>query len=319
MRIAAIIVNYGTPELALQAVASLLEDSDPPEGPLAVHLVDNASPGDDAAVFAREIAARGWQGRVTLHASEENLGFGRGNNLVLEDLAEDPPDAVFLLNPDAAVEGGALRRLAAALAADPGAGAAGAGLISADGTPEAAAFHFPTPSREILRALNTGVAWRLFSREPMPVDTEAAGSVDWLAGAAVLFRWAALAETGFFDPGFFLYYEEVDLMRRMTEGGWRMLYVPQARATHQTGAATRISAHDDELHRRPVYYYDSWRRYHLKAQGRAGAFLTAIALPPASLAHRAISRLRGRRGWVAKGFERDHMRHVVWPLIRGGK
>ena len=39
----------------------------------------------------------------------------------------------------------------------------------------------------------------------------------------------------------------------------------------------------------------------------------------ASLAHRAISRLRGRRGWVAKGFERDHLRHVVWPLIRGGK
>ena len=318
MRIAAIIVNYGTPELTLGAVTSLLEDSDPPEGPLDVHLVDNASPGDDAAVFARAIETRGWQGRVTLHVSSENLGFGRGNNLVLDVLRRDPPDAVFLLNPDAAVEPGALRRLAAALAADPGAGAAGASLVLPSGARQPAAFRFPTPSREVMYTLGIGTLDRALRVAPVSLpENHPGGPVDWLTGAAVLIRWRALTEAGFFDPGFFLYYEEVELMHRMGRRGWRMLSVPGARARHATGAATGVGSEGAELRRRPAYFYDSFRRYHTLTAGRRRALVMAALMLPAAVLNRGVSALARRPVRLPDGFERDHWRHVLRPLLKG--
>ena len=92
-----------------------------------VHLVDNASPGDDAARLAAAHAKHGWNGRVTLHLEDVNHGFGRGNNLVLEKLAAraTPPDKVMLLNPDARLENEAIAILADFLDAHPRAGLAG--------------------------------------------------------------------------------------------------------------------------------------------------------------------------------------------------
>ena len=90
--VSVIIVNYGTADLALDAVASVLEKD---AGVRDIHIVDNASPGGDAARLAKAIAERGWAPRVTLHAETVNHGFGRSNNLVLEALAKSatPPAA----------------------------------------------------------------------------------------------------------------------------------------------------------------------------------------------------------------------------------
>jgi hypothetical protein len=101
--VSVIIVNYGTAELALEAAASVLDRADRVRD---IHIVDNASPGTDAEVIARAIAAQGWGARVTLHAERTNHGFGRGNNLVIAALAREaaPPDKIFLLNPDARLD-----------------------------------------------------------------------------------------------------------------------------------------------------------------------------------------------------------------------
>ena len=77
--IAVIVVNYGTAPLAVSAVESVLERQH--GGRLVeIHLVDNASPNDDAAFLRETHAAKGWGERVTLHLENENRGFGRGNN-----------------------------------------------------------------------------------------------------------------------------------------------------------------------------------------------------------------------------------------------
>ncbi len=52
------------------------------------------------------------------------------------------------------------------------------------------------------------------------------------AGAA-LYRRAALAQVGFFDPAFFAYLEDADLAWRLRLAGWRTLYLPQARVWHE--------------------------------------------------------------------------------------
>jgi GT2 family glycosyltransferase len=56
--------------------------------------------------------------------------------------------------------------------------------------------------------------------------------VPGFCGAGVLLNKKALAEVGYFDESFFMYYEDGDLSLRMKEKGWRILYAPNALVRH---------------------------------------------------------------------------------------
>ena len=51
--------------------------------------------------------------------------------------------------------------------------------------------------------------------------------VDWAPAAALLVRRDAAAAVGWLGP------DEVSFCRRLRDAGWRVLYVPEARAVHQ--------------------------------------------------------------------------------------
>ena len=57
-------------------------------------------------------------------------------------------------------------------------------------------------------------------------------------GAACLLRRSALAEVGYFDPSFFLYYEDLDLSWRLRLRGWTIRYVPQSVVWHYHAATS---------------------------------------------------------------------------------
>jgi GT2 family glycosyltransferase len=318
-QVAAIIVNYGTAGLAIAAVESVLAQTHGGRD-VTVYLVDNASPGEDAAVLAAAHRDRAWGGRVSLLLETENHGFGRGNNLVFEALMARtaPPEAVFLLNPDARLENEAVDLLATALEVDAGAAAAGASVLRPDGAPVTAAFRFPGLANELVRTVNLSLLHRLWARRltPLPPD-QPAGVVDWVSGAAVMFRFEALRQVGCFDPGFFLYYEEVDLMRRLGAAGWRVRYEPGARVVHEEGAATGQFAGSAGRKRDPAYLYQSWRHYFSRAYGRAGALGMALLIWPAALVNVLHRGLRGRAPTLPKHFFADHWRYVLRPLLFG--
>jgi GT2 family glycosyltransferase len=320
-RIAVIVVNYTTADLALEAVESVLARAHGGRS-VAVHLVDNASPGDDARRFVAAHEARGWQSRVTLWPETENHGFGRGNNVVLEALAAaaHPPDAVFLLNPDARIENEAIDILATVLEADPQAAAAGAAVFNPDNTQETAAFRFPGPVNELVRSANLSLLHHLCRTRLVPLPpAQPAGPVDWVSGSSVMFRFEPLRQIGFFDPGFFLYYEEVDLMRRLRAAGWRILYTPEAQVIHAAGSATGQFGNAVARQRDPAYLYRSWTHYFSRAYGRAGALAIALAMWPAGLLNILHRRLRGREPTLPKCFFTDHWRYVLRPLLLGAE
>ncbi|MBT8424399.1 MAG: glycosyltransferase family 2 protein [Silicimonas sp.] len=317
MTVAVIIVNYGTAALAADAVDSVLSVHDA-STEIEVHLVDNASPGEDARHLTEHAEKHGWGDRVRLWLETRNHGFGEGNNIVLRALADRqaPPDYVFLLNPDATMENDAVAYLTAALDADPKVAAAGAAIRGADGEPAVAAFRFPGFVSEVTRVIDFGPLARLFKGRRVALGAVLPhGAVDWVSGAAVMFRFRALEEIGFFDPGFFLYYEEVDLMRRLRAAGWRVLHVPEAQVMHHAGIATGVGGQDDANRRNPPYLYRSWALYFSKSFGRGKALLLALALFPAGGLNVLQSRLRGRSPSLPQKFFRDHWSLVVRPLI----
>jgi len=318
--IAVIIVNYGTAELTLAAAQSVLEQAHGAHD-VALHIVDNNSPQGDAEVIATEIAARGWQDQLHFHPEPENHGFGRGNNVVLNALAaaDTRPDYAMLLNPDARLENEAVAILADYLDAHPGAGAAGAEIRNpGQNQPASAAYRFPNWASTFADAVNFGPISGLFAHRkvaivPPPEDTT---QVDWVSGAAVMFRFTAIEEVGFFDPEFFLYFEEVDLMLQLARAGWPSWYVPQAKVMHIEGAATGVGSGAAMRKPRPAYWYASWRHYFSKNHGRASALLTAAAYMAGGSLGVIIAAILRREPYIPAHFFRDFRIGVIKPLLR---
>lgn len=318
-KIAVVIVNYGSADLTTAAIESVLMRQHGGRQ-VEVHVVDNASPGDDAAVLEARHAESAWGDRVTLWLEDSNLGFGRGNNVVLNALGDqiDPPDYVFFLNPDAELENEALAILADRLEASPEAAVAGAAVILTTGQPATAAFRFPSARSEFVQATNFGPITRLFQDDlvPLPPD-HPEGLVDWVVGAAMLIRFQVLRDLGGFDPDFFLYYEEVELMWRIRRQGFDVLYAPAATVRHAEGMSTKIKSTQPERERRPAYWYNSWRLYYLKTSGRCGAIWAGLCWMTGAALNIPLAALRGQHREAPRRFFRDFSRLVMKPLLLG--
>lgn len=306
-RVAVVIVNYRTPDLALAAARSVVAERRAVPG-LALVLVDGGSDDDSAARIARGLADPLFEGWATALPLPVNGGFGWANNQAILPLLQsaDPPDFIYLLNPDATIEPGAIARLVAVMADHPKAGAAGSRILEADGTPSGSHFLFPTPTREFLRGARTGLLDRLLrtSGGELPL-ADRVTEADWVTGACVLLRAEALRDAGVFDSGFFLYFEEVELMWRMRRRGWTVLHDPASRAVHLAGASTGISGATTT--RRPAYLYESQARFLMLTGGRGHATAAGLAWL-AGYALRHLRALVERRGTGALPHEaRDRL------------
>lgn len=317
--IATIIVNYGTAELTLKAVASVMERNHNGHR-VELHLVDNASPSGDAKIIAETIAQQGWDERVKFYPEIKNHGFGRANNIVLNILAKrpKPPAYVFLLNPDAALDNEAIGILADFLSCHPEAACAGAEIRKPDqNEPVVAAFRFPSLASITDEAVNFGPISKLLSKYRVAIEPPAEEvCVDWVAGAAVMARFEACREVGFFDPTYFLYYEEVDLMLQIARAGWACWYVPAAKVIHHEGAATGVRSNEGARRQRPTYLYESWRHYFSKNHGRAYALTGAVLWLFGGSLGLLISKLRGQITSLPLNYASDITRHIIEPLLR---
>jgi N-acetylglucosaminyl-diphospho-decaprenol L-rhamnosyltransferase len=65
----------------------------------------------------------------------------------------------------------------------------------------------------------------------------------WLSGSCLLVDLEAFWSVGGFDPGYFMYFEDVDLAERLTRRGWLHVYAPSAVVVHEGGHATQREPH----------------------------------------------------------------------------
>lgn len=219
-----VIVSWNTADLLTDCLRSLERSTEP----LEIIVVDNAS-SDDSVARARVLGA-------TVIANTENVGYARANNQGWR-AAGAASDVVVLLNSDATVEPGALEALAAELRTRTDLGACGPRLRLPDGRPQPFAFGGdPTPAYLLRRA------WRRLRGRPMHDWGEAAGrDVDWVSGACLAVRREALTRVAGLDEDYFMYFEDVDLCRRLRANGWRVRTVPEAVVTHVGGQSLKLN------------------------------------------------------------------------------
>jgi GT2 family glycosyltransferase len=280
------IANWNCCDLLRRCLESLY---DQPQGvSFEVVVVDNASADGTADLVRRD---HPW---VRLVASPENLGFAAGNNLAATYATGR---YLVLLNPDAVPAPGVLARGAELMDRHPGVGLAGGRLRGPDGTPQPSARMFPTLRDEFFTL--SGLAARhptsrLFARlDRRWADPDAATEVDWIPGAFVFVRRDVFARLGGFDERFFMYYEEVDLCRRMKGAGSRVQYWPELTAMHVGGESAKTVRNSRVS--RAGSQVESWRmRSGLLYYRRHHGALGAAGLHAIERGWHALRRLKAR-------------------------
>ena len=270
-----VVVNYRTAGLAIDCLRSIAGEAGASPR-LRVAVVDNASGDGSVERLASAIASHGWGGWVELIPSDRNGGFAAGNNLAISrEMSRAPSERaryILLLNPDTVVRPGAISTLVEFMDAHPRAGIAGSRIEDPRGQAAGSARRFPTPLGELESAARFGPITRLLRRHVIPMkDAGEPLRCDWVSGAAMMLRSEMFETVALFDEGFFLYYEETDLCRRAVSAGWQVWYVPGSRVVHHEGSSTGIR---NWKRRRPRYWYESRRRFFVKAYGGWGWILS---------------------------------------------
>jgi N-acetylglucosaminyl-diphospho-decaprenol L-rhamnosyltransferase len=208
---------------------------------------------------------------VELVHSPVNGGFAAGNNFAIAPAlaGDDPPDLIWLLNPDTLVRPGALDALLAFLEDRSDVGIAGSRLEWEDGTQHDSRYRFPG----ILNQFDAHLAFPPFAKlvwrwRVAPDLVLEDHPIDWMAGASMIIRREVFERIGLFDDGYFMYFEETDFCLRASRAGFLGWYVPQSRVAHLVGKSSKVSAVRDSVQPRlPRYWFVSRRRYYLKNHG----------------------------------------------------
>ena len=214
-----------------------------------VLVLDNAS-GDGSAEAVRELHPD-----VRLFALERREGKADNDSRLLKAARGR---YCLLLNEDSELRDDAATALLAALDSDPGAAAAGAQLLTSEGEPTACAWRLPD--------IPWALAAAIFGQERVAVQSTGTEvrEVGWVQSSAVMVRRAAAEQVDWLDGDFFVYSDETDFCRRLRDAGWRILFVPGARAVHHDQLGTDSAAMRRrivEFHRNRDLYFRKHRMH----------------------------------------------------------
>jgi GT2 family glycosyltransferase len=236
-------------------------------------VVDNAS-ADDTVQRIEEFVA--WH-PVRLIANEENLGFGAAVN---QGAREATGEVLLILNPDAIAEPGAVAAMLRCLQST-GADTVGGALLEADGQP-ARGFVFrrlPTLATLAYEVLLVNHLWPGNSVNRryrcLDVDYSQQQEVEQPAGACLAITRTAWDGIGGFDEQFFpVWFEDVDLCKRLLDGGLKIFYCPGARFRHSGAHSVgQLSFRDKQ-----VFWYTNMLRYARKHFSKGQVFFLRTAI-----------------------------------------
>ena len=231
-QLSVVIVSFNTREVLRRCLKRLDEVASGLT--LEIFVVDNASRDGSVEMLKAEFP------HVRVFPSQTNLGFGAANNRVIHMATGR---YIVLLNSDAFPLPGALQNAIKHMDDEPGTALGGGRLIGEDGSWQPSARMFPSMVNDFLSLSGLASRFpksRFFGRADRTwADPRQSCKVDWVPGAFSIVRPDALRQVGVLDEAFFLYYEEVDLCRRIKAAGHSVRYWPDVVVVHLGGESAK--------------------------------------------------------------------------------
>ena len=194
-----VIVNYKTPDLTIRCIDSIYATT---KCNFEVIVVDNASMDDSKERIRAEFPEVIWI------QNKENVGFGRANNL---GVRYAQGDYILLLNSDMIVLENTIDYCLNQIKKDDTIAAYTCKLVNPDGTHQ---NNLCMDFVDLKKIINSNIIFvKLFG------EIHSDSIIKGILGAFMLMRKSMFVEFGGFDPDFFMYFEEIDLCRRILASG----------------------------------------------------------------------------------------------------
>lgn len=249
MSITAIIVTYNSANIISAALECLYRHPRIAE----CIVVDNASNDDTRDIIRTQFP------RAKLIENAENKGFGNGCNHGLELVSTD---YALLFNPDAAIDAASIDRLEQSFADHPDAAIIAPMLEGNAHEPLTHPMRMP-----VICHAKKQVAPRMHAN---------AHYVEFISGAVAMWRMEYMKKVGFFDPAFFLFYEDDDISLRVRRAGYDLVLLPGLNVQHAPGTSCALTPELEALKLRSLTWADLY--IHRKYKGRIHAYLRAFGI-----------------------------------------
>jgi GT2 family glycosyltransferase len=224
MNISSSLVLYGNnPNQYARAIQCFLDGCDG-----VLHVVDNSVLPLQHSIFAHP--------RIRYVYTGKNLGYGNAHNFALGLLGFDS-DLHLLLNPDISFDACVMSELSQFMLENPSVGTVMPRINYPNGELQHLCKLLPTPLDLVLRRFLPSVVvrkkhnWR-YEMHWLPQDSPS--TVPTLSGCFLVVRTDLLKQLGGFDERFFMYMEDVDLVRRIGDFS-QTVYFPLVNVTHEYG------------------------------------------------------------------------------------
>jgi GT2 family glycosyltransferase len=221
------LISYNTEALLLACLHSIRQTCG--DVVYEVVVVDNASVDGSVEAVRRTCPD------VIVIENQENGGYAKACNRAA--VAARGRHVLFL-NSDTVMKDGAVRVMMTALDREPGLGAVSCLQRNEDQALLRSCFTFPS-IRDHLRH----TAWlppcvrRVFG-SPRELDFSRSQDVDWANGACLMVRKDVFQRIEAFDEGFFMYFEDTDLCRRLRNAGYRIRHLAEGEIIHAIGGSS---------------------------------------------------------------------------------
>lgn len=247
-----IIVSFNTAELTANCLRSLLLNTSRNDREIIV--VDNASSDNSRTLLAAEFGEN-----IKLIINPANLGFATANNIGARSARGD---ILFFLNSDTIINSDIIGPLKNVLDNNQKLGIISPVLLLSDGQPQPFAYgYFPDLISVFLQKMYLSDKFKISGKIRL---------VDWVSGAALIIRKDIFEDIGAWDEKFFLYFEDIDLCRRVKKAGLDVAVIDEIFVTHLGGQSLKTG------YERKKQYYLAQDYFFRKNYGSVSALVLKI-------------------------------------------
>lgn len=226
MDVSVIIINYNTLELTKNTIDSVIAKTKNID--YEIILVDNDSQDGSKEFFSK----KEYKNKIKFIKNDNNLGFGKANNLGIDVAAGK---YIFLLNSDTLLVNNAIKILYDFMEKNDNVGISGGNLYNIENEPTHSYGEIPRFYYEILSPIKS-LLFKVTNKGRSDFNySEAPKQVGYITGADMFIRKEALNRAGYFNPDFFMYFEETELTVRIKKLGYIACSVPRAQIIHLEG------------------------------------------------------------------------------------
>ncbi|MFZ5519252.1 MAG: glycosyltransferase family 2 protein [Candidatus Zhuqueibacterota bacterium] len=249
-----IIVNWNTKEMLLSCIDSIYQHSSDIEFEIIV--VDNDSTDGSQHAVKKQFPG------VKLICNDKNVGFARANNI---GIRASSGRYVCLVNSDIEVLDNVIFKLVSFLESNARVGIVGPKTVNPDFSTRYNCRELPTVRNAFFQAIFFDTLFpsvKIFRGRTMySFDYNQILPVEVLSGCFLVVRNEVIKKVGLLDENFFIYGEDVDWCKRISDAGWEIFFYGDTQVIHYAGSSSSKKKIRFSLERLKSDLY-FWKKHH---------------------------------------------------------